>query len=218
MGEELQPKKRILSISDSRVQKLRESDERFNHVCKMVGDIEYHLSTDTYNFFISTFIGQMLSNKAADAIYGRLAKLCHGTVNPSNVDILFDDEIRSIGISAQKLGYIRSFTDDILNNRIDIDRIAELDDDQALHELKKIKGVGDWSSKMYLLFVLDRQNILPYEDVAFLQGYEWMSGTRDINTLFKDAEKWQPFSSLVARFLYKALDGGFTKKPLSIRQ
>ncbi len=205
----------ILSIDDKRILAVRSADTRFDKVCKRVGDISYSLYDNDYEFFVSTFIGQMLSSKVADTIYNRLVGLCGGNLTPDNVNMLFDEEIRGIGVSAQKLGYIRYLTDDILNGKLNLSHISDLDDNEAQKELKKIRGIGDWSSKMYLIFVLGREDVLPIEDVAFLQGYEWMSGTRDIDTLIKDAEKWQPYSSLVARFLYKALDGGFTKEPFA---
>lgn len=214
MDKRILSKNRTLSIYDSRVRELRRNDARFNIVCERVGDISHSLYDNDYEFFVSTFIGQMLSNKAADTIYNRLIKLCGGELSPDKVNMLFDEEIREIGISAQKLGYIRHLTDDILNGKLSLSHISDLDDNDALKELIKIRGIGNWSAKMYLIFVLDRENILPIEDVAFLQGYEWMSGTRDVDALVKDAEKWQPYSSLVARFLYKALDGGFTKVPI----
>ena len=205
----------ILSINDNRVLKLRKTDCRFDEVCKKVGDISYHLYEDRYEFFVETFIGQMLSNKASETIVSRLRNLCHGEIMPENIDILFDDEIREIGVSAQKLNYIRKLTESVLSGVVDFNYIDSLEEQQAYNELLKIRGVGKWSAKMYLLFVLDKENILPIEDVAFLQGYEWMSGTRNIDTLIKDSEKWQPYCSLVARFLYKALDGGFTRKKLN---
>ena len=75
-----------------------------------------------------------------------------------------------------------------------------------------IHGIGRWTAKMYLIFVLDRQDILPYEDVAFLQGYRWMYKT-DITTkdsVLKKCAKWKPYSSIAARYLYRALDMGLT--------
>ena len=207
---------KLLSINDKRVDHIRKKDKRFDLVCRKIGDIEYSLYSDDYIFFISTFIGQMLSNKASATIYKRIESLCNDNVCPDNINMLFDEEIRNAGVSAQKLGYIRSFTDGILDGSVDLKKINNLSDDDAIKELKRIRGIGDWSAKMYLIFVLDRQDILPVEDIAFLQGYEWMSGTRDRAELIADSEKWKPYSSIVARYLYKALDGGFTKTGISL--
>ena len=67
---------------------------------------------------------------------------------------------------------------------------------------------------MYLIFVLDRQDILPYEDAAFIQSYEWMYKTKDksMESITRKCKKWKPYSSIAARYLYRALDMGLTKK------
>lgn len=67
---------------------------------------------------------------------------------------------------------------------------------------------------MYLIFVLDRMNVLPYEDGAFLQAYKWLYDTSDtsISSIQKRCKKWSPYSSLAARYLYRFLDDGYTKQ------
>ena len=89
-----------------------------------------------------------------------------------------------------------------------------MDDKQAIKELTKISGVGNWTAKMFLIFVLNRSDILPYEDVAFLQGYGWLYKTNDFSkaSVEKKCKKWKPYSSIAARYMYKALDGGHTKE------
>lgn len=76
-----------------------------------------------------------------------------------------------------------------------------------------MRSIGLWTAKMYLIFVLNRQNVLPVEDVAFLQSYKWMYKTDDIskNSVMKKCKKWSPYSSIAARYLYRALDIGLTK-------
>lgn len=85
--------------------------------------------------------------------------------------------------------------------------------DEVINELAKLRGIGIWTAKMYLIFVLDRQDILPYEDIAFLQGYKWAYKTNDTSpeAVKKKCKKWRPYSSIAARFYYRALDMGYTK-------
>lgn len=81
-----------------------------------------------------------------------------------------------------------------------------------------LHGIGKWTAKMYLIFVLDRQEILPYEDIAFLQSYEWLYKTKDRSkkSIEKKCKKWKPYSSIASRYLYKALDTGLTKESFKL--
>ncbi|MCC8014242.1 MAG: hypothetical protein LIO87_03520 [Eubacterium sp.] len=78
----------------------------------------------------------------------------------------------------------------------------------------KILGIGKWTAKMYLIFVLDCPDVLPVEDAAFLQAYKWLYKTEDCSekSVYKKCKKWKPYSSIAARYLYRALDMGYTKK------
>ena len=80
--------------------------------------------------------------------------------------------------------------------------------------LTSVHGIGTWTAKMYLMFVLNRQDVLPFEDVAFLQGYGWAYKTDDFSpaAVQKKCKKWKPYSSIAARYMYKALDRGLTKE------
>lgn len=92
--------------------------------------------------------------------------------------------------------------------------LAQLSDIEVIKKLTKYRGIGNWTAKMYLIFVLDRQDILPYEDGAFLQAYKWLYKTDDISpkSVEKKCRKWKPYSSVAARYMYRALYLGLTKE------
>lgn len=94
-----------------------------------------------------------------------------------------------------------------------LSELQNLSDDEVIKKLTSLRGIGLWTAKMYLIFVLNRQNVLPVEDVAFLQSYKWMYKTDDISkdSVIKKCEKWSPYSSIAARYLYRALDTDLTK-------
>ena len=99
-----------------------------------------------------------------------------------------------------------------------LEDLPDMSDTEVYKKLTKIRGIGSWTAKMYLLFVLDRQDILPIEDVAFLQSYRWMYKTDDVSkeSVLKKCRKWKPYSSIAARYLYRALDMGLTKEPFHL--
>lgn len=84
----------------------------------------------------------------------------------------------------------------------------------AYKRLLALRGVGSWTVKMCFIFVLDKQDILPVEDVAFLQAYEWLYKTTDRRkeSIENRCKKWKPYSSVAARYMYRALDSGLTKE------
>lgn len=197
------------------IQYLCRKDKRLTKVFQMIGPISYETHVDDpFPFLIHEIIEQMLSIKAGLKIYGRLETLCSGRITPSAIDRLSLEEIRSIGTSMRKAQNIKGAAEAVMDGTISFSRFTEMTDDEVLQELVGLPGIGTWTAKMYLIFVLDRQDILPYEDVAFLQGYKWAYKTKDVskNSVMKKCRKWKPYSSIAARYLYRARDLGLTKK------
>jgi 3-methyladenine DNA glycosylase/8-oxoguanine DNA glycosylase len=93
------------------------------------------------------------------------------------------------------------------------DDLARQSDGEIMKHLTSLRGIGSWSAKMYLIFVLNRLDILPYEDGAFLQAYKWLYDTEDVKpaSIIYQCKPWKPYSSLAARYLYRALDAGMVK-------
>lgn len=202
-----------LNMDTPSVQYLCKKDKRLAKVISMVGTITYTPFESSYQFLIETILGQMLSNKVAGIICERLEKLCDGSITADAICKLSDAELKSIGTSNAKISYIRSLTNAIKSGEIQFDTFTDMSDAAVIKKLTSLHGIGNWSAKMYLIFVLNRPDVLPYEDVAFLQGYSWAYKTTDFSpkTIAAKCKKWKPYTSIAARFLYYALDNGLTK-------
>lgn len=204
-----------LDMNTPSVQYLCKKDKRLEKVISMVGSISYvSHEEDTYSFLIHEIIEQMLSVKAGQKIYGRLEDLCDGAITPERIAALSDDEIRGTGISSSKVRCIRSVTEAVLCGDLDFDKMDTFSDEEVIRSLTKLHGIGNWTAKMFLIFVLNRPDILPIEDGAFLQTYRWVYKTDDCSekAVSKKCRKWKPYSSIASRFFYRALDAGLTKK------
>lgn len=203
-----------LNSDSESIQYLCKKDKRLAKVISMVGTITYKPYEDSYRFLVETIIGQMLSNKVADILCERLEQLCKNNVTPETIHSLSDAQIREIGISNSKVKYIRILTDAVVSGTIDFTQFPDMSDEEIIKKLTSLHGIGSWSAKMYLIFVLDRQDVLPYEDGAFLQGYSWAYKTSDLTPaeLKKKCRKWKPYTSIAARYFYRALDYGLTKE------
>ncbi len=203
-----------LNIDCESIQYLCKKDKRLAKVISMIGPITYQTHDDAFAFLVHEIIEQMLSIKTGAKIYSRLEELCNGSITPDSIHQLTDEQIKSIGTSTSKVSYIRGITNAVLSGEINLEELPSLSDQQICKKLLTLKGIGNWTTKMYLIFVLDRQDILPTEDIAFIQAYEWMHKTtnRSKESIEKRCKKWKPYSSIAARYLYRALDAGFIKE------
>lgn len=211
-------KVRTYKINDPEILHLRRCDEQLDFAIQLIGDLHYGIHTDPFTHFMDTIIGQMLSNKVGDVISGRFRDLCYGEVNSDSVCRLSIEDLRGIGISRDKSGYLLNFAKYIKDNPNYFDYLETLPDSELLANLQSHRGIGGWSSKMYAIFVLDRMDILPFEDGAFLQSFKWLYGVDEKNRnhpiIREMCKKWSPYSSLAARYMYRVLDNGFTKKEI----
>ena len=209
-----------ISTKDASVQYLSNKDKRLAKVIDAIGDIECNIHADPFEFVVGEIVGQMLSNKVADVITDRLVRLCDGKIEVDTIHNLSIDDLRSIGISKAKSQYILNFADAVENGQIDFDELNNMSDDKVMKDLMSVHGIGSWTSKMYLIFVLQRPDVLPYEDGAFLQAYKWLYNPKDVSKdgIIKKCKKWHPYSSIAARYLYRALDTGMTKLKFDIKK
>lgn len=203
-----------LNNASPEIQYLCKKDKHLAKLISMIGPISYEIHNDQYEFIVHEIIEQMLSIKAGNKIFSRLVNLCGGKITPDAVNNLTDDEIKSIGTATSKVSYIRSITNITLDGSLDYKTLESMSDDEVFMKLTSIKGIGKWTANMYLIFVLNRMDILPTNDAAFLQAYKWLYKTDDLSdaSIRKRCKKWKPYSSIASRYLYRALDGGFTKE------
>ena len=204
----------ILDETTPSVQYLCRKDKRLAKVISIIGPISYSQHKDEYAFLVHEIIEQMLSIKAGKRIYDRLESLCDGRITPEAVSNLGNEAIRATGTSNAKVAYIRNLTDAVISGELIFSDLETMSDKDIVKKLTSLRGIGSWTAKMYLIFVLDRPNVLPFEDGAFLQSYRWLYKTTDCRPAMieKKCAKWKPYSSIAVRYLYRVLDMGLTKE------
>ena len=209
---------RKINLDDPQIAYLCGRDCRLAYLMHRMGALEYARPDDPFKFVIEEIIGQMLSNKAAAAISARLESLCRGNVCAQVLLNLPDEALAAIGISKPKCGYIKCFAGAVASGDLALEELPALSDVDVLKKLTSVRGIGAWTSKMYLLFVLEREDVIPAEDVAFLRAFQWLygfEGRPSVNQVMAICELWRPYSSYAARYLYKALDSGLTKEEIA---
>ena len=152
---------------------------------------------------VQIILEQQVSLASAKACFEKLRNRI-GEVSPAGVLELNDAELKAIGFSRQKTAYARHLSEAVLEGRIDLDAIAGLPDAEAKAELQRLKGVGEWTSDIYLLMALLRPDVMPRGDIALHAAWHRVSGEPkpQADEFLVIAERWRPFRSVAARLLW----------------
>lgn len=152
---------------------------------------------------LQIILEQQVSLASAKACYDKLSAHI-GHVSPENLLSLNDVELKRIGFSRQKAAYARHLSEAVLEQRIDLDSLHELQDADVKAEMMKLKGVGEWTSDIYLLMALLRPDVMPKGDVALHTAWHRISGEPKPSSdeFLVIAERWRPFRSVAARLLW----------------
>ena len=166
---------------------------------------------DHYGALVRTIAGQQLSVLAARAIYGRLTARFGGRP-PTPAEILAEDpeELRAAaGLSRAKVGYLRSLAEHVVSGELELERLDEMPDEEVAAELVAVKGLGQWTADMFLMFHLGRPDVLPVGDLgirrAVERAYE-LPAMPNPAELAEIAEPWRPQRTLACRYLWRSLD------------
>ena len=152
---------------------------------------------------LQIILEQQVSLASAKACFDKLAA-CLGDVTPEAVLSLTDDELKTVGFSRQKTAYARHLSEAILERRLELDRLHRLPDVEVKAELIKLKGIGEWTSDIYLLMALLRPDVMPKGDIALHAAWHKLSGEArpSSDEFLKIAERWAPYRSVAARLLW----------------
>lgn len=170
---------------------------------------QLELRPNLYEAIVAHIISQMLSKKVSDIIFDRFAGLCNHDINPKTVIRLNPDDLRLIGISKAKAEYILDVSNLVLNNKIDLDSVLKMNEEEAISYLQNIKGVGIWTAEMICCFNLAKPNIFSIRDVALKQGILKLHKeykTLSKNRFFKLKKLYSPYCSYAALLYYQIND------------
>jgi DNA-3-methyladenine glycosylase II len=162
-----------------------------------------------FETLVDAIISQQISVKAADAIMGRLRAALHaeanGMISPEAILSLEEDTLRAVGLSPQKMRYIRDLTERVASGQLDLERLRELDDEAVITELVKVKGIGRWTAEMMLIFSLGRSDVLPVDDLGFVEGVReaYALETRPTPKEMRErGEVWRPFRTFATWYMW----------------
>jgi DNA-3-methyladenine glycosylase II len=165
-----------------------------------------------FHSLVQAIIFQQLSGKAADTIYARFKALFgnDGGLSPEQVLAVDLERLRSAGLSRPKAGYVRGLAERAVSGSLPtLDECDQLGDAEIVERLIEIKGVGRWTVEMFLIFNLGRLDVLPVHDLGVRRGFQIAYRKKKMpepEQLERFGERWRPYRTVVARYLWRAVD------------
>ena len=165
------------------------------------------MSGDIFADLVSDIVGQMLSNRVAEVIVGRLRALAGG-LTPEKLLAKTLEEIKNCGMSARKAEYILALSRDVKEGKYDFSRLDSMTDGEAIAYLMKIKGVGRWTAEMIAEFSLGRKDIFSYDDMALRNGIVKAHGFKTLSKkrFERLRKKYSPYASVASLYYYRLND------------
>jgi DNA-3-methyladenine glycosylase II len=165
--------------------------------------------TDPFAALVHAIISQQLSTKAAATIAGRVEALLGGTLEPTRVASVSDVQLRGAGLSGQKIGYLRDLCRRIEDRSLPLDALEAMADEDVIAALTQVKGIGRWTAEMFLMFRLQRPDVLPVGDLGIVKAVQRIYRMRKVPSaarLHRLGEAWRPYRSVACWYLWASLD------------
>jgi DNA-3-methyladenine glycosylase II len=173
-------------------------------------DLRRERPGDAYGALLRSIVSQQLSTKAANSIYGRLIDIFGGHApTPKQLLAVDPDEIRAAGMSRPKIAYLRDLAQHVEDGTLELDRLDELPDEEVSAQLTAVKGLGQWTADMFLMFHLRRPDVLPVGDQGIRRAVQVQYRMRklpDPKRLEKVGRPWRPYRTLACLYLWSSLD------------
>ena len=191
------------------IQHLKLADPVLGGIIEQVGTYGITFLEPDFETLVKSIVSQQLSGKVAKTIYGRLIAAGGGRLTPESLLKLRPARMRALGLSRQKIDYIRDLARQARDGTVDFARLAEFSDLEVIDHLTAVKGIGVWTVHMFLIFALRREDVLPTGDLGIrvairkAYGLEDLPKPADMEAL---AEKWHPYCSVASWYLWRSLE------------
>jgi DNA-3-methyladenine glycosylase II len=201
-------KKKVLDAAHLHLRK----SERLAPYLKKTRLDRFRRPSDPFQSLVKSIIYQQLSGKAAGTILKRFLALFPNSTFPTPEQVLKlpDAKFRSVGISGQKMGYLRDLAKRFLDGTIVPKKFPKMTDEEIREHLIVVKGIGRWTADMFLIFTLYRPDVLPTGDLGIQKGFQKVFNLRarpDEKKMLKLAKDWIPYRTVASWYLWRIVDG-----------
>lgn len=201
-------------LNDERVRYLIRTDEKLGKLIRYIGTSELVIEKDGFKCLVKYIVGQQISDKARETIWQRICTTL-GNVIPDIMLSTSDSDLRGVGLSGRKVEYIKTLAEGIIEKRIDFEEFQTLSSKEIITKLTALKGIGQWTAEMYLIFSLGRENVLSKGDGTIRRTIQWMYDLKALpssKVLAKHFVNWTEYATIVSSYLWKSIALGLTQK------
>jgi len=163
---------------------------------------------EPFGALMKAIVSQQLSTKAAHTIFTRLLALFDGVPTPPALAALTDVQLRGVGLSGQKLRYMRDLAAKVQEGTLPLPALDSMADEEVIAALTQVKGIGRWTAEMFLMFRLHRPDVLPVDDLGIVKAVQKAYGLRktpSADRLNKIGDAWRPYRSVACWYLWRSL-------------
>ena len=188
----------------------KERDPKIARVIQTIGPFRLKRNRKYFVVLCRSIVSQQISTAAADTIYSRFQKLLDGQVpTPERVAGLKDAPLRAAGLSRQKAAYLKDLSHRFLDGTIRPRQLNYLDNEEIIDRLTGVHGIGRWTAEMFLIFSLNRLNVLPVDDLGLrvaVQNIYGMKARPDAKRLRAIGEQWNPLETVATWYAWRSLN------------
>jgi len=188
---------------------LRRSDPVLSGIIDRVGDYRIQFRDPDFETLVKSIVFQQLSGRVANVIFDRLAKAAGGKLTHANILKLRPSRMRTLGLSKQKTAYIRDLARHARDGRVVFEELRELPDTAVIERLTEVKGIGEWTVHMFLIFALRRTDVLPTGDLGIRNAIRKAYALAELPTpaeVIAMAERWRPYCTVASWYLWRSLE------------
>ena len=187
---------------------LRKKDKRLGKIIESYPKDFLFSKSDPFMTLARSIVGQQISVKAAQSVWDRL-EIKIVKVNPLNIKKIHSNSLKSVGLSRQKVLYLKNLSEAFIKDKIKIKLWSKMSDEDVIQDLIQIKGIGRWTAEMFLIFNLCRADIFPLDDIGMIKGLCKIYNLNypiDKDKVLKIGNRWKPYRSVATWYLLRSLD------------
>ncbi|MGA2773482.1 MAG: DNA-3-methyladenine glycosylase [Bryobacteraceae bacterium] len=191
------------------IQHLKQSDPVLSGIIDRVGDYGIEFRDPDFETLVKSIVYQQLSGRVANVIFGRVVKAAGGKLTPENILKLRPARMRALGLSGQKTAYIRDLARHTRDGKVDFGELPDLPDEAVIERLTEVKGIGEWTAHMFLIFALRRTDVLPLGDLGIRAAIRKAYGLAELPQpaeMEALAARWRPYCTVASWYLWRSLE------------